>query len=348
MAEVHTRPAGTAAAVGHGDAIVAQHGRTRRRTGHTTSAPVPLRRENEAMSALPPPVSGYPMADPTAVMGRRIGAYLIDAVLGWAVMIAVFWSVSESVPATALTTCDSPGAPSLCFEAGDTIRFAEAGDANLVTLSGLVAWAVFGILIQGVTGGTPGKLMVGLRVIRSDDGRRAGLGRCTARTLLWSVDAVPYVFPLVGLITGVVSKGHRRVGDMAAGTLVVRTHSVGTPPVVPGLTVADDGAWPPPDPGGSPSAWVPPAAPPTSPPIADLGDPFARPADHRFPTPDPQAPAIGGPPPAGPPVAAEPPPPQPRDDQPTWDPQRNAYVWFDAARSQWLVHDIAEDRWRPL
>jgi uncharacterized RDD family membrane protein YckC len=310
------------------------------------------------MTALPPPHAGHFGFDPTAVMGRRIGAYLIDVLIAWAVMAAVFWSVSNTVPNSPLISCNDDNAPTLCLELGDTIRFAEGGDANLVTVAGILVWAVFGIVIQGVTGGTPGKLMVGLRVIRQDDGHLAGVGRCAARTVLWLVDAFPYVLPLVGLIVGAASKGHRRVGDMAAGTLVVRADAVGVAPVVPGLTVAGAAAWSPPAPAGGPGGWIPPTAPPQAPPPADFADPFASPAGQVFPTPDRDEVPYGGPPPAGPPVAAPPPgvppvanplpPPAPRDDQPSWDPQRNAYIWFDPARGQWLVHDAAADQWRPL
>ncbi|MFN3216750.1 MAG: RDD family protein [Acidimicrobiales bacterium] len=320
------------------------------------------------MTALPPPVSGHFGLDPTAVMGRRIGAYLIDAVIAWAVMAAVFWSVSNTVPNSPLISCTDDDAPTLCFELGDTIRFAEGGDANMVTVSGLVVWAIFGIVIQGLTGGTPGKLMVGLRVIRQDDGRLAGIGRCAARTVLWLVDAFPYILPLVGLITGLATKGHRRVGDMAAGTLVVRADAVGTPPIVPGLTAPAAG-WSPPLPAGGPGGWVPPTAPPTQATPADFADPFARPAGQVFPAPDREEVPYGAPPPSGPPVASPPPvaapppaapppaaapvatpppPPQPRDDQPRWDPQRNAYVWFDPARNQWMIHDAATDQWLPM
>jgi uncharacterized RDD family membrane protein YckC len=320
------------------------------------------------MTALPPPHAGHFGFDPTAVMGRRIGAYLIDVVIAWVVMAAVFWAVSDTVPNSALISCSDADAPTLCFEIGDTIRFAEGGDANLVTVAGLLVWAVFGIAVQGVTGGTPGKLMVGLRVIRQDDGQLAGIGRCAARTVLWLVDAFPYILPLVGLITGLATKGHRRVGDMAAGTLVVRSDAVGTPPVVAGLTVPGAVAWSPPVPMGGPGGWIPPTAPPTQASPADFADPFARPAGQVFPTPDRAEVPYGGPPPSGPPIAAPPPlappvavpppaappaavplpPPRPRDDQPSWDPQRNAYIWFDPARGQWLVHDAAADQWRPM
>jgi len=280
-------------------------------------------------------------------MGRRIGAYLIDVAIGWAVMAAVFMAVSESVTVAGLS-CDVEGAPELCFQTGDTLRFAEGSDASLVTISGLVVWALMGIVIQGATGATPGKAVFGLRVVRQEDGTLAGFGRCAARTVLWIVDAFPYVIPLVGLIAAAASKGNRRVGDMAARTLVIRASAVGTPPIVAGLTV-QAARWPQaPGPAATtPGGWMPPTGPPSQPSASTVADPFASPAGQVFPGPDrndaaPPEPVAGfdAPPPA---VAPTPPP----VDQPRWDPQRNAYVWFDPAQQRWLVHDTATNDWRP-
>ncbi len=283
-------------------------------------------------------------------MGRRIVAYLIDVVIGWAVMFAVFWSVSDVITNVGSLSCDDENAPALCLQFGDTIRFAEGGDASLVTISGIAVWALLGIIVQGLTGATPGKFMLGLRVIRQDDGHLAGIGRCAARTVMWVVDAFPYVIPLVALITSSVTKGHRRVGDMAAGTFVVRAESVGIPPVVPGLTVADAATWAPPPAGGAPGGWVPPTGPPAqAPPPADLADPFASPPGQVFPSPglgaQPSAPSSAAPPPV---ADQPPPPPPPPDDRPRWDADRNAYLWFDQGRQQWMIHDAVSDQWRPL
>ncbi|MGH9209609.1 MAG: RDD family protein [Acidimicrobiales bacterium] len=84
------------------------------------------------------------------------------------------------------------------------------------------------MLIEGLAGGSLGQQMVGLRRVRAD-GRRAGVVRVAARWLLWVADAAPWCFPWVGLIVGTSSRGHRRVGDMVAGTYVVRKADAGRP-----------------------------------------------------------------------------------------------------------------------
>ena len=57
---------------------------------------------------------------------------------------------------------------------------------------------------------TPAQFLFAMRVV-NEQGQVCGIGRSTVRTLLWIVDGAPWCFPLVGLITGLTSTGHRRV-----------------------------------------------------------------------------------------------------------------------------------------
>ena len=73
-------------------------------------------------------------------------------------------------------------------------------------------------------GQTPGKRLMKLRVIR-EDGRPITLWEALARNLLRIFDAVPgFVLPIysIGLITIFMSNRDQRIGDMFAGTVVVR------------------------------------------------------------------------------------------------------------------------------
>lgn len=73
-------------------------------------------------------------------------------------------------------------------------------------------------------GQTPGKRWLKLRVIR-EDGRPLTLWEAIARNLLRICDAVPgFIFPVysVGLIVIFLSGRDQRVGDIFAGTVVVR------------------------------------------------------------------------------------------------------------------------------
>jgi uncharacterized RDD family membrane protein YckC len=76
------------------------------------------------------------------------------------------------------------------------------------------------VLLEGFTGRTVGKLVVGIRVVDAETGGRPGLVSGLVRTLLRMIDGI--FGYLVGLIVVVNSKNRRRLGDMAAKTLVIR------------------------------------------------------------------------------------------------------------------------------
>lgn len=80
-------------------------------------------------------------------------------------------------------------------------------------------------------GQTPGKRLLKLRVIR-EDGRPITLWEALARNLLRTFDAVPgFVAPIysVGLIAIFLSSRDQRVGDIFAGTVVVRERETEAP-----------------------------------------------------------------------------------------------------------------------
>ena len=68
-------------------------------------------------------------------------------------------------------------------------------------------------------GRTPGKYIMKLRVIK-DSGRQITLFESLARNLMRFVDILPN-FYLAGVITMLCNRKNKRLGDMAAGTLVV-------------------------------------------------------------------------------------------------------------------------------
>ncbi len=86
-------------------------------------------------------------------------------------------------------------------------------------------FAGYFILFEWIWNGqTPGKKLLKLRVIR-DDGRPLTLWEAIARNLLRICDAVPgFVIPVysIGLLAIFLSKRDQRVGDVFAGTVVIR------------------------------------------------------------------------------------------------------------------------------
>lgn len=80
-------------------------------------------------------------------------------------------------------------------------------------------------------GQTPGKRIVGLRVV-NDDGTPVGWSTSLLRNLLMSADWIPGTYA-AGLISMFCSRGFRRLGDLAAGTLVIHVEKPLTPPPGP-------------------------------------------------------------------------------------------------------------------
>ena len=75
------------------------------------------------------------------------------------------------------------------------------------------------VFFEVKSGATPGKKMIGLVVVH-DDGTPISLSSSLLRNLLRPVDFLP-MFNMVGLFSMVCNKRFRRLGDFAAGTLVV-------------------------------------------------------------------------------------------------------------------------------
>ena len=93
--------------------------------------------------------------------------------------------------------------------------------AVLIILVFLIVSAYFAFFEWIWNGQTPGKRWLKLRVIR-EDGRPVTFWEAAVRNLLRTLDMMPAPFYSIGLISVFVSLSDQRVGDMVAGTVVVR------------------------------------------------------------------------------------------------------------------------------
>ncbi|MGK2949602.1 MAG: RDD family protein [Acidimicrobiales bacterium] len=268
-----------------------------------------------------------PASDPTNVFGRRVVAAIIDILI---LAVPAFMLASSqleylelSSSSTATAFCDQylDENNGVCFNFNETVYFSDAG-FGAAQAAGLGLNLLVLVVLQGLTGWTPGKLLLGLRTVR-ENGRPPGIGRAALRWVLLIVDGQPCGLPLVGFITGLTTKGHRRVGDMAAKTFVVRSSAAGSPIVVPGLTApappagyAAGGGWgtPAPPGTGASTGWGPAVDP-----SAGWGTP-----------PEPSSPAA--------PSTATAPAPQ-------WDEARGTYIQWDPTESAWMQWDEPGQRW---
>jgi len=149
-------------------------------------------------ASVAPPVVGT--QESVHVTGRRILATVVDGlVFGvlYAVMALLFGTVTSVGPANwsgSLTALPS-------------------------VLYGVIVLLYY-ILMEGYLGQTVGKMVVGIKVVREDNGEVPGVGGATIRTLLRIVDGL--FSYLVAFIAVLISGKNQRLGDMAAHTLVVR------------------------------------------------------------------------------------------------------------------------------
>lgn len=108
-------------------------------------------------------------------------------------------------------------------QAGDGVLLINAAlEALLVDARLLFMMLMTGVLAfsEGSFGRSPGKLLLGLRVVRLDGGAPS-LGASATRALMLLVDWF-WSFGVVGLLLAGFTRRRQRLGDLLAGTMVVR------------------------------------------------------------------------------------------------------------------------------
>ncbi|HEX8437695.1 RDD family protein [Archangium sp.] len=105
--------------------------------------------------------------------------------------------------------------------------FPGYGSALAIVVYFLVDWG-YGITLETAwSGQTVGKRVMGLRVIQQS-GVRIGFYHAALRNLARPVDKLPLLY-MVGGVTALLSGSHQRLGDMLAGTIVVRERRLKAP-----------------------------------------------------------------------------------------------------------------------
>lgn len=148
---------------------------------------------------------------PLAGIGSRFIAMLVDMLL-WTIALIVLSLVFFIVQPA--------------FESFSKIS-AQWVTAIVIFLIFLFNWGYFTLFEAFWRGQTPGKRIAKIRVIQSS-GRPIGLFESMARNFIRYVDQIPS-FYAVGVIAMFVTRQHQRLGDLAAGTLVIRDRAPETP-----------------------------------------------------------------------------------------------------------------------
>ena len=137
-----------------------------------------------------------------AGLGSRMIAWLIDTVIQLVILVPILIGVG----------------------AGDL-----SGSVELVVLSlvvFLIFWGYYPIFELSWQGRTPGKRAQRLRVVRTD-GQPAGAAAIMVRNLIRILDV--FLFPFLAVISMIVTTRAQRLGDLAAGTMVVREGKLTAP-----------------------------------------------------------------------------------------------------------------------
>lgn len=163
---------------------------------------------------------------PIAGIGSRFVALLLDHILQAGALIAialVFIAVAAAEGNRAQRTYSS-------------WFFAGVGFGIF-----LLIWGYYALFEAFWHGQTPGKRVMKLRVIK-DSGRQITLFEALARNLLRFVDYLPSLY-LTGVITMLANKRNKRLGDLAAGTLVVHERAEAQPLLWTGSTQRSSGLF---------------------------------------------------------------------------------------------------------
>jgi len=145
---------------------------------------------------------------PVAGLGSRFLALFADSVVqavAYAVLILVFVLIATSAPKTVGGELSHTGEKWLI--------------AGIILFHFLMYWGYFTLFETVWNGQTPGKKLFKIRVIQQS-GRQITFFEAMTRNLIRVVDMFPGLY-LTGVITMLCNRRHQRLGDLAAGTLVV-------------------------------------------------------------------------------------------------------------------------------
>lgn len=146
---------------------------------------------------------GVELELPLAGIGSRLTARILDHLIQLAIVVAIIAIFSGSV---------------------DTESESEAFVAIVGTLVLFAIFWVYDVAFEAFAGGrTPGKRAVGIRVVGMG-GEPIGFPAAAVRNLLRLIDEYLTIW-ICALVSILRSEKNQRVGDMAAGTMVVRERS---------------------------------------------------------------------------------------------------------------------------
>ncbi len=154
-------------------------------------------------------VTGVDVALPVAGPGARSFAFLID----WHIrtILAVAWYVVAALLYNGSWNVTAPLTPDAHW-----FVYVVAPPAAIYFLY----HPVWELATRGLT---PGKRIAGVQIVGRDGGAPS-VGSVLTRNVFRLIDSFPFAYA-VGLVTTMLTRNSVRIGDLAAGTLLVYAHS---------------------------------------------------------------------------------------------------------------------------
>lgn len=149
--------------------------------------------------------TGVDVSLPVAGPGARSYAFVVD----WhiRIVLALAWYVLAAIIHNGGWTLVTPDEPTAAW-------------FGLVLLPAAAIYLLYHPVLEiAMRGRTPGKRAAGVRIV-TRDGAAPGVPAHLTRNVFRLIDSFPMVYG-VGLVMVVVTKDHVRIGDLAAGTLLV-------------------------------------------------------------------------------------------------------------------------------
>jgi uncharacterized RDD family membrane protein YckC len=158
--------------------------------------------EDRYVTATP---EGVSLNSVLAGLGSRFTAYLLDFTIQVVLFVGfIVLMVNVVVPG------------------GETGRLLATGGISLFFFLDFIGYFVLTEMLT--SGRSIGKRAAGLRVVRAD-GSAVGFWSSTLRNALRLIDMIPFPFYLVGSVLVLSTTRNQRLGDLAGGTLVIRTRT---------------------------------------------------------------------------------------------------------------------------
>ncbi|APB01785.1 RDD family protein [Nocardia seriolae] len=182
----------------------------------------------------PPPPGGYPgqpvdygyqpapgygayPQPPYASWGARVGAYIVDFLIA-SLPVLILYGIGFAIGFKDADCVTEQTDTSYSTSCSGGLSGAGIALIALGVLYGLVV-GFYLIYLEGKTGQTPGKKMLGIRLVREADGQPLGFGMAFVRRICHVVDALPCY---IGFLWPLWDAKRQTFADKILSTIVVK------------------------------------------------------------------------------------------------------------------------------